>query len=135
MNVIVDTCVWSYALRRQPAANAAVVDELQVLIMAFRVQMLGVIRQEILSGIRSDAQFAQLKTLLRSFPDRPVLTEDYERAAEYFNLCRSKGIQGSNTDFLICAVAVRTQHLIYTTDRDFEYYARYLPIRLYQSGH
>ena len=102
MNVIVDTCVWSHALRRQSAANAAIVDELQALIMAFRVQMLGVIRQEILSGIRSDAQFAQLKTLLRSFPDRPVLTEDYERAAEYFNLCRSKGIQGSNTDFLIC---------------------------------
>lgn len=132
MNVIVDTCVWSYALRRQPATEMAVVEELQALITAFRVQMLGVIRQEILSGVRSDAQFVQLKTLLRSFPDRPVLTEDYEHAAEYFNLCRSKGIQGSNTDFLICAVAVRAQHLIYTTDRDFEYYARYLPIRLYQ---
>ena len=132
MNVIVDTCVWSYALRRQSATEMAVVEELQSLIKAFRVQMLGVIRQKILSGIRSDAQFTQLKTLLRSFPDRPVLTEDHERAAEYFNLCRSKGIQGSNADFLICAVAVRAQHLIYTTDRDFEYYARYLPIRLYQ---
>ena len=102
MNVIVDTCVWSYALRRQSATEMAVVEELQALIKAFRVQMLGVIRQEILSGVRSDAQFTQLKTLLRSFPDRPVLTEDYERAAEYFNLCRSNGIQGSNTDFLIC---------------------------------
>jgi predicted nucleic acid-binding protein len=50
-----------------------------------------------------------------------------------FNLCRAKGIQGSNTDFLICAVAVRHDFTIFTTDGDFRLFAKCLPIVLYES--
>jgi predicted nucleic acid-binding protein len=94
--------------------------------------MLGVIRQEILSGIRSESQFNNLKRHLESFPDLPILTEDYVEAARYFNLCRSKGIQGSNTDFLVCSVSVRNEMPIYTTDKDFELYSKLIPIRLHK---
>jgi hypothetical protein len=31
----------------------------------------------------------------------------HDLAAEYFNICSSNGIQGSQTDYLICAVAYR----------------------------
>ena len=67
--------------------------------------MLGCIRQEILSGVRSENQFQILRDHFRAFPDEVLQTGDYERAAEFFNDCRRKGLQGSNTDFLICAAA------------------------------
>ena len=69
---------------------------------------------------------------LDSFADLPILSEDYVEAARYFNLCRSKGIQGSNTDFLICAVSVRNDLPIYTTDKDFELFAKHIPIDLHK---
>ena len=96
--------------------------------------MIGPIRQEILSGIRSESQFKKLRNHLKSFPDLPILTEDYVKAASFFNLCRSKGIQGSNTDFLICAVAVRNKFSIYTTDKDFELFSKHLDVALHQAG-
>ena len=55
-----------------------------------------------------------------TFPDLRLKTADYEKAAEFFNICRSKGVQGSNTDFLICAISVNRDYPIFTTDRDFE---------------
>lgn len=95
--------------------------------------MIGPIRQEILSGIRNDSQFNKLRKHLESFPDLPILTNDYVRAAKFFNLCRSKGIQGSNTDFLICAVAVQNKFSIFTTDKDFELFSKHIKIILHQA--
>jgi predicted nucleic acid-binding protein len=96
--------------------------------------MIGPIRQEILSGISSESQFKKLQKYLESFPDIPILTEDYILAAQFFNHCRSKGIQGSNTDFLICAVAVRNKYSIYTTDKDFELFSKHIQIVLHKAG-
>jgi len=132
MKVIVDTSIWSLALRRGDQSRIPCVEELCSLIQDYRVQMIGPIRQEILSGIRSESQFIDLKRHLDSFPDLPILTEDYVEAARYFNLCRSKGIQGSNTDFLICSISVRNEMLIYTTDKDFELFAKHIPILLHK---
>ena len=133
MKVLVDTSVWSLALRRGKLSISAPAQELQQLIQDHRVQMIGPIRQEILSGIRNDSQFNKLRKHLESFPDLPILTNDYVRAAKFFNLCRSKGIQGSNTDFLICAVAVRNKFSIFTTDKDFELFSKHIKIILHQA--
>ena len=132
MKVLVDTSVWSLALRRGSDSTAAPVRELQSLIADNRVQMIGPIRQELLSGIREETQFRELETRLSAFPDLPVTAQDYVTAARFFNLCRANGIQGSNTDFLICAVAVRHRLAIFTTDRDFTLYAKHLPIALHR---
>ncbi len=62
MKVLVDTCIWSLALRRnkQPSTNMEVV-EFQELIEEVRVQLIGPIRQEILSGVKRKQQFSELK--------------------------------------------------------------------------
>ena len=133
MKVIVDTSVWSLALRRDKDDSPAPVEELRHLIHDHRAQMMGPIRQEILSGVRSKSQFKKLRKHLESFPDLPILTEDYVTAAQFFNHCRSKGIQGSNTDFLICAVAVRSKFSIYTTDKDFQMFSMYIQIVLHKA--
>jgi predicted nucleic acid-binding protein len=132
MKVIVDTSVWSLALRRGDQDHIPCADELRGLIQDHRVQMMGPIRQEILSGIRSESQFNTLKKHLDNFPDLPIISEDYVEAARYFNLCRSKGIQGSNTDFLVCSLCVRNELPIYTIDKDFKLFAKHIPIRLYR---
>ena len=132
MKVLVDTSVWSLALRRGNQVDTPNAKELRNLIEDHRVQMIGPIRQEILSGIRSESQFERLRKSLAGFIDHPLTTEDYVRAAQYFNLCRSKGIQGSNTDFLICAVSVRNKFPIYTTDKDYELFAKHIPIHLHK---
>lgn len=107
------------------------VQELRALIDESRVQMIGLIRQEILSGIREQAQFDMLRDTLRAFPDLEIITADFERAAEMFNLCRREGVQGSNTDFLICAVAERLDFPILTTDKDFTHFQAHIPIKLH----
>lgn len=85
----------------------------------------------LLSGIREQAQFERLRDHLRAFPYTVVTTEDYEEAAVYFNRCREKGVQGSNTDFSICAVAVRNGFSIFTTEEDFPLVAKVVSIALH----
>ncbi len=130
MKVLVDTSVWSLALRRRAAAHESV-DELRRLVGQGRVAILGAIRQELLSGLRDRTVVRRLRDDLRSFADEPLHTDDYERAAEHFNTCWASGVQGSNTDFLLCAVAERRSFPILTTDADFARYATLLPVKLH----
>lgn len=130
MKVLVDTSVWSLALRRRAPAHAAV-DVLRRLVADGRAAMVGPVRQELLSGIRDRVDFLRLRDHLRAFPDESIVTADYERAAECFSVCRAKGVQGSNTDFLLCAVAERHRLPILTTDEDFTQFARVLPVALH----
>ena len=81
-----------------------------------------------MTDIKDNKPFSQLKDILSAFNDFPIITKDYELAAEYFNICRTKGVQGSNTDFLICAVSYRNRFPIFTTDKDFEKFAKHIPI-------
>lgn len=136
MNVLVDTSVWSLALRRvQKSANHPSVLELAELIRESRAEIIGPIRQEILSGIRDKRDFVELRKHLRAFPDLILESEDYERAADIYNDCRAAGIQGSNTDFLICAVAEQRRLALFTTDKDFSHYANHCKLELHSPRH
>lgn len=135
MIVVVDTSVWSLAFRRRshvalPPSQAKHVRVLKDLIADARVALLGMVRQEILSGIKGAEQFVRLRDYLQGFPDVPLETSDYEDAAEMWNTCRSHGIAGNPIDLLICSVASRRQWIIYTIDLDFERYAKHLPVKL-----
>jgi predicted nucleic acid-binding protein len=137
MMVLVDTSVWSLALRRKPgdlnARERDISEALAELIREGRAQIAGVIRQELLSGIREAERFEKLRNYLRAF-DEPLLEiADYEAAAEAHNRCRSRGIAGSAIDFLICAVALRREWQVFTGDGDFEEYRRVLAVRLYEA--
>jgi predicted nucleic acid-binding protein len=135
MMVLVDTPVWSLALRRRSQHLSEHEDRLTrilaELIREGRVQILGPIRQELLSGIREEGRFRKLRNELRAFVESAIEVTDYEEAASMNNECRARGIAGSAIDFLICAVAHRRGWLIFTTDRDFQHYATVLPLRLF----
>ena len=132
MKILVDTSVWSLALRKKPknSEELVIISKLQGMITNSLVVVLGTIRQELLSGISDDSQFEKLKTAMRYYDDFRLYSEHYETAAKFHNLCRKKGIQGSHTDFLICAVANMERFSIFTLDKDFENYQNYIDISL-----
>jgi len=132
--VLIDTSVWSMALRRNKLGTreVQVTEELTTLIREYRIAIIGPIRQELLSGISIQTVFEELKNKMSIFTDYLIQTSDYEQAAEYANICRRNGIQGSHTDFLICAVAVKNGWKIFSEDNDFQNYRKYLPINLYE---
>lgn len=122
MRVIADACAWSLSLRRRSKAVLSPVEqsvhaELIEVIEDGRVILIGSIRQEVLSGIKTASQFEQVRRALEAFPDEPITTQHYEQAARLFNLCRSCGVECGSTDILICAVAVQRQWNILTYDQ------------------
>jgi predicted nucleic acid-binding protein len=129
-SILVDTSVWSLVLRKKELSKqeSDLKDNLVSLIREGYVVMIGAIRQEILSGISRHEQFLALKQNLACFSDFDVVTKDYKTAADYFNQCRSHGIQGSHTDFLICSVAHNNNFSILTLDKDFLNYKKILDI-------
>ena len=135
MNVLIDTCVWTLALRRRPsgltADERATLLEVTELIRDDRAVMIGPVRQELLSGIRLEADFDRLRLRLNDFEDVVLETEDFEEAARCYNLCRACGIIGSSVDFLICAAALRRGYGLFTVDADFKGYARHLPLTMH----
>jgi len=94
--------------------------------------MIGPIRQELLCGIPSQAQLEALKEKLQAFEDLPLDRSDYERAAGFYNICRRCGVQGSQTDLLICAVGAGRGMPVFTSDKDLVLYAKHLPISLHR---
>jgi predicted nucleic acid-binding protein len=135
VQVLVDTCIWSLALRRQAkhlsASEALMRDELGHIVEEGRAELIGPIRQELLSGIRDAVQFERLSEHLRAFTDQPLTTPDYELAARFSNQCRAAGIAGTAGDFLICAVATDRKWPIFTCDEDFKVYGKAFPLGLY----
>lgn len=130
MKIIADTSIWSQFLRRSNTSDSPEVEFLKQAILERRIQMLGIVRQELLSGIKNPTQFIEISQILQGFPDLLASSEDHLIAAQFFNRCRSHGIQGSPVDFLICAQAHRNDMKILTLDKDFHHYTDYLPIRL-----
>jgi predicted nucleic acid-binding protein len=135
VNVLVDTSIWSQALRRKaqdlnPGERAAVA-ELTNLIKEGRAKIIGLVRQELLSGIKTTSQYEKLRIVLRSFPDEPVATADYEAAAKASNDCRARGVAVSVSDILICAIALARDWSIFATDPDFKSYGKILPLKLH----
>lgn len=136
MNVVVDTPIWSIAFRRKgedlSPREQSLTQALAELIRIGRAQLPGVIRQEVLSGIRDEERFRKLRDTLRAFEDPLLEVADYEEAASFYNRCRARGVAGSPIDLLICAIVQRRNWQIFTTDKDFERYGRILGVKLYE---
>jgi predicted nucleic acid-binding protein len=130
--VIVDTSVWSLALRKKDRneQEQKIVNQVSRIISNLDLVIIGPIRQEILSGISDNKKFEELREKLAMFENFDISRYDYEYAAECFNKCRKNGIQGSHIDFLICSVATNNGMSILTLDNDFAKYKKYIKIKL-----
>jgi predicted nucleic acid-binding protein len=137
VTLLVDTCVWSLALRRRNRDvsrwEAATISELLKAIQQGSARMLGIVRQELLTGIKTRQQFEALKLHLSAFPDVEIKSEDYIEAARLANACRAKGVAAPVAEMLLCAVAIRENWLIFTSDPVFDRYAKIIGVQLH--GH
>lgn len=136
MTTLVDSTIWSLALRRtrrgRSARDEALVHEWRDLITRGDAVIIGPIRQEVLTGIQDAAVFERLRRHLAGFDDVELEREDFELAAQFANRCLAAGLATTHTDLLICAAAERRGLDIFTTDADFSRYAGTIPITLHR---
>ncbi len=125
MNVIVDTSVWSLLLRRGTidTSNTFVKALTHYLENGFTIHLPGIVLQEILDGIKTIKQFDILNEYFEAFPLITMERFDFVEAARIKNICRSRGVQAGNIDFLIAALAVNRKYPLLTADKDFSYIA------------
>jgi predicted nucleic acid-binding protein len=95
----------------------------------------GIVLQEVLSGVRSERQFAELSgRVLAAFSILPEGVSEHVEAARVRNVCLAKGLNVSGVDCLIAACAITGGHVLFTVDEDFEAIAKHTPLKLYR-GH
>ncbi|QQS00977.1 MAG: PIN domain-containing protein [Austwickia sp.] len=134
MTLLVDTSVWSLALRRDEASTAPEVEELRrALAGGDLVATTGLILQEVLQGAvpaRVREQIAdRFAALTLISPDRA----DHVGAAELRNTCRRAGVQIGTIDALIAQLCLGRGLTLLTTDRDFRHAARHVPLRVWSA--
>ena len=131
MKVIVDTSVWSPALRLGAKATDPNVQKLRDLLGAEQpIYLLGVIIQELLQGLRQREQFLKVALYLDPFPLIEPSRADYVSAAELSFKCRRRGIQSTTIDCLIASVALKYDCALLTSDSDFNLLATVAPLQL-----
>ena len=136
--ILFDTSVLSRVLRRRHPGPAerrlrAVFDELMA--SDDPLGLPGIVLQEVLSGVRSERQFAELSgRVLAAFSILPEGVSEHVEAARVRNVCLAKGLNVSGVDCLIAACAITGGHELFTVDEDFEAIAKHAPLKLY-SGH
>lgn len=132
MTLLVDTSVWSLALRRDAEATEPEVQELkEALFGAEVVVTTGLVLQELLQGF-SGAK-AQTR-IIEHFAALPLLQpdrDDHIGAAALRNACRQSGVQLGTIDALLAQLAIRHDLTLLTTDKDFTHAAKYCPLRVW----
>lgn len=135
MALLVDTSVWSLALRRDALQDAPEVDALRTTLTdGTEVATTGVILLELLQGAVPGRAQAAIRGAFDSLRFLEPQRSDYEEAAALSNLCRRAGVQLTLIDALIAQLAIRHKLPLLTTDRDFQHAARHIPLRLWPTS-
>ena len=131
MRVLVDTSVWSLALRRKDGGDGKEARVLKKLIeQGEDIFLIGIVLLEIFQGIKRSDQFQALKKYFEPFPLIELSREDYVRAAALKNDLIKKGIQASTIDALIASTAVARGCVLFTADSDFFHIAKHIRLKL-----
>jgi predicted nucleic acid-binding protein len=135
VSLLVDTSVWSLALRRDVSAEAPEVHALaEALAGSRQVVTTGLVLQELLQGFArpkaKDALLSRFSALALIQPDR----DDHIAAAELRNTCRRRGVQVGTIDAVLMQLSLRYDLTLLTTDGDFARAARHVPFSLWRAS-
>lgn len=131
ISCLLDTSVWSEALRRKNTSLKSEKTFLYHLIQnEENIFITGVIIQELLSGIKNEKMFMELKEILLNFEIIEPDVEDYIQAASLQNKISAKGIQASTVDLLLVSIAIRRNYYLLSFDKDFNYISKHTDLRL-----
>ena len=134
MTLLVDTSVWSLALRRDASVSVPEVDQLKdALLGADVVVTTGLVLQELLQGFSGPKSRAQIIERFASLPLLQPDREDHLAAAEIRNTCRRAGIQIGTIDALLAQLCIRHDLTLLSTDNDFRSAAKHIKFRLWSA--
>jgi predicted nucleic acid-binding protein len=132
MSLLVDTSVWSLALRRDSPLDAPEVRALRdALAGGDIVATTGVILQEVLQGVIPARVREQITETFASLEYVTPSREDHVAAATVRNTLRAAGVQVGTIDALVVQLTVARGHTLLSTDKDFQFAARHVDLRLW----
>jgi len=132
---LVDTSVWSLALRRDSPPDLPEVGALRgALESGNLVVTTGLILQEILQGFSGPKAWDAIVDRLNALPFLTPDRRDHVEAAALRNRCRRKGIQVGTIDALLAALCIRYSLSILTTDEDFRRISQVAPLSVWSEG-
>jgi len=134
VSLLVDTSVWSLALRRDaPAGEPEVQALVEALAGAHVVVTTGLVLQELLQGFSGPKAGAAIverfSALALVQPDR----DDHVAAAELRNKCRRAGVQLGTVDALIAQLCIRNELTLLAADQDFTHAAKHCDLKVWHN--
>jgi len=133
MMLLVDTSVWSLALRRDVVgAQPEVLYLEQALVASQTVVTTGLVLQELLQGFSGPKARAQIIDRFSLLPLVQPDRQDHVDAAALRTACRRGGVQIGTIDALLAQLCIRHQLTLLTTDRDFAHAARHCRLRIWR---
>jgi predicted nucleic acid-binding protein len=134
MTLLVDTSVWSLALRRDGVAAEPQVRHLKDALLGSEVVVTtGLILQELLQGFSGPRARAQIIDRFAALPLLQPDRQDHIDAAALRTACRKAGVQIGTIDALLAQLCIRHELTLLTTDRDFTHAARHCPLRVWSA--
>ncbi len=130
MTLLVDTSVWSLALRRDAEATEIEVQQLKDALLGSEIVVTtGLVLQELLQGFSSPKAQAQIVQRFAALPLLQPDREDHISAAGLRNVCRKAGVQLGTVDALLAQLCIRHDLTLLTTDKDFLHAAKHCRLR------
>jgi predicted nucleic acid-binding protein len=134
VSLLVDTSVWSLALRRDSASGSPAVEALRTALEGGDTLVTtGLVLQELLQGFAGPRA---RKQILERFSALPLLVpdrRDYIDAAEVRNRCRRSGVQIGTIDALLAQLCIQHELTLLTTDHDFTLAAKYCDLKVWKA--
>ena len=133
MTLLVDTSVWSLALRRDAISAAPQVRALRDALEGEEIVVTtGLVLQELLQGFAGPRA---RRDIIERFAALPLLgpdRQDHIDAAELRNRCRRAGVQLGTIDALLAQLCIRHDLSLLTTDNDFVHAAAHCPLKIWK---
>ena len=135
MSLLVDTSVWSLALRRDAPPDVPEVRALRDALAGREiVATTGMILQELLQVVVPERARVQITETFAGLEYLTPSREDHVAAAGVRNTLRSAGFQVGTIDALIAQLAIAGGHTLLTTDNDFRAASSHVSLRLWRAG-
>jgi len=133
MTLLVDTSVWSLALRRDGRSAEPTVAALhEALLGSEAVVATGLVLQELLQGFSGPKAAAAIVERFRALPMIQPDRQDHAAAAEVRNTCRQSGVQIGTIDALLIQLCGRHELTMLSADKDFANAAIHVPFKLWR---
>jgi predicted nucleic acid-binding protein len=135
VTLLVDTSVWSLALRRSPPATLPETAALRKALEGGDIVVTtGLVLQELLQGFSGPRDASAIVEKFASLPLVMPDRQDHVDAAGLRNECRRSGVQIGTVDALIAQLCLRHELTLLTTDDDFRRAASIRAFPLWTNG-